>query len=89
MLACEGSCIYALRGVNDDHDAPADGKERGWEEVVPDGTREPPEVGRRVFRHGRAVDQKEEKQAGGPDLERHFEVRDLRGFDLCVCVCRT
>ena len=87
MLACEGSRIYALRAVNDDHDAPNDGEEHGWEEeVVSDGAREPPEGGRRVFRHGRAVGQKEEKRAGGPDLERHFEVRDLRGFDLCACM---
>jgi len=82
VLACEGGGVYALRCVNDAHERPNGGEECGWEDVVSEGAREPPEVGRRVFRDGRGVDQEEEERAGGPDLERHFEVRDLRGFDL-------
>ena len=72
--------------MNDNHDGPNSGEEGGWEEVVSDGAGEPPEVGRRVCRHGRGVDQEEEERAGGPDLEWHFKMRDLEGFDLCVCL---
>jgi len=82
VLACEGGGVYALRCVNDAYERPNGGEECGWEDVVSEGAREPPEVGRRVFRDGRGVDQEEEERAGGPDLERQFEVRDLRGFDL-------
>ena len=56
VLACEGSGIYALRRVNDAYERPDGGEECGWEDVVPEGAREPPEVGRRVFRDGRGVD---------------------------------
>ena len=87
VLACEGKRIYTLPGVNDAHQRPNGGEECSWESVVSEGAREPPKVGRRVFRDGRGVDQKQEERAGGPDLERQFKVRDLRGFDLLSQTC--
>lgn len=87
VLACEGKRIYTLPGVNDAHQRPNGGEECSWEGVVSEGAREPPKVGRRVFRDGRGVDQKKEERAGGPDLERQFKVRDLRGFDLLSQTC--
>ena len=83
MLAHEGDHIQALRAVRDTHERPRGGKNPIWEDVS-EGARERPELGCRVRRHARAVDQEEKKGGGNPDLEGHLEVRDLRGFDLYI-----
>jgi len=82
VLARERGRISALRDVHDAHERPHGGENRVREGVVAEDAREPPKVARRVLRDARGVRQEEEEGGRGPDLERHFEVCDLRRFDL-------
>jgi hypothetical protein len=82
VLARERGRINALRDVHDAHERPHSGEKRVREGVVAEDAREPPKVARRVLRDARGVHQEEEQGGRGPDLERDFEVCNLRGFDL-------
>jgi hypothetical protein len=89
MLARERGRIRSLRDVYETQEHPNAGVERIREEAVAEHTREPPVMGRCVLRDGRGIYQEEDERARRPDLERHFEVRDLRGFGLLFYTCST